>query len=315
MSAHHLRPQQTIEEAIRELDSLREGERAVERIVQFGQQAVPHLARLLLDSPPRTIAAPRCRVVRALGLLGAYSILLRYFEEYSRPYDSAVLFAEDAVRSAAATELAQAHRDDVYPILLEAAKERATNGLLEALGEFRRPESVPLFFELLEDDLCRAEAMTQLRRTPDASAAYAMLLLRRCTDLPIHGSSTLRRRRATLQLLGEFGIPERDWPEIRPYLHDSDLDCVIAAARLGLSLAGDVDKESIFEALIEVSARMNWAQELEVTELLDEHRTAARPAANTVAVRHADEGEKPNWGSPFWRILYHVLGDHLEQEP
>jgi len=315
MGAHHLRPQQTIEEAIRDLDSLREGERAVERIVQFGQQAVPHLARLLLDSPPRTIAAPRCRVVRALGELGAYSVLTQYFERYQRPADSAVLFAEDAVRSAAAKELAHVHSDGVYRVLLQAAKQRATSGLVRALGSFCRPESVPLLFELLEDDLCRADAMTELRKIPEAAQPYAVLLLRGCTETPIQRSIATRRRHCTLQLLVDFGIPESNWPEIRQYLHDEDLDCVIAATRLGLSLAGDVDKESIVEALIEVSARMNWAQELEVTELLDGHRATARPAANSVAVRHADEGETPNWGSPFWRILYHVLGDHFEQEP
>lgn len=314
MGAHQLRPQQTLEEAIGELDSLREGERAVERIVQFGQQAVPHLARLLLDCPPRTIAVPRCRVVRALGLLGAYSILLRYFEQYSRPHDSAVLFAEDAIRSAAATELAQAHRDDVYPILLEAAKERATNGLLEALGEFGRPESVPLFFELLEDDLCRTEAMTQLRRTPEASAAYAMLLLRRCTDLPIDGSSTLRRRRATLQLLSEFGIPERDWPEIRPFLHDSDLDCAIAAARIGLSLGVRAEIEGILRALIAATARMNWAQEMAAMELLDQHHEAAVEIARSLLDSDHFGTQTTNWMSPFWRVLHHVLGSQLQQQ-
>jgi hypothetical protein len=314
MGAYHLRPQQAIEEAIRDLDSLREGKRAVERIVLFGQPAVPHLAHLLLDCPPRTIAAPRCLAVRALGLLGAYSILLRYFERYSRPSDSVVLFAEDAVRSAAATELAQTHRDDVYPGLLEAAKERATNGLVQALGEFGRPESVPLFFELLEDDLCRTEAMTQLRRTPVASAAYAMLLLRRCTDLPIDGSSTLRRRRATLQLPSEFGIPERDWPEIRPYLHDHDLDCVIAAARIGLSLGGRAETEGILKALIAASARMNWAQEMAAMELLDQHHGAAAEIARSLLDSDHSGTQTTNWMSPFWRVLHHVLGGQFQQQ-
>jgi hypothetical protein len=315
MGAHQIQPNQTIQEAIRELDSLMGGESVMERVVAFGKEAIPHLEHFLLDCPPRTVFIPRCRAVRALGELGAYSALTRYFERYQRPADSAVLFAEDAVRSAAARELAQVHCDEVYCVLLEAAKRRATSGLVQALGAFRRRESVPLLFELLEDDLCRSDAMTELRRVPLAAQPYAILLLRGCTETPIQGSNATRRRHCTLQLLVDFGIPESDWPEIRQYLHDEDLDCVIAATRLGLSLAGNVDKESIVEALIEASARMNWAQELEVTELLDEHRAAARPTANTVAVRHAVEGEKPNWGSPFWRILYHVLGDNFEEAP
>jgi HEAT repeat protein len=314
MGAHQIQPDRTIQEAINKLNSLIGNESAVESVVALGKQAIPYLEHFLLDCPPRTISLPRCRTVRALGELGAYSVLTQYFERYQRPSDSAVLFAEDAVRSAAAKELAQVHSEGVYRVLLRATKQRATSGLVRALGSFCRPESVPLLFELLEDDLCRTDAMTELRKIPEAARPYAVLLLRGCTETPIQRSISTRRRHCTLQLLVDFGIPESDWPEIRQYLHDEDLDCFIAATRLGLSLAGEVDKESIVEALIEASARMNWAQELEVTELLDGHRATARPAANFVAVRHADEGEKPNWGSPFWRILYHVLGDHLEQE-
>ncbi len=73
--------------------------------------------------------------------------------------------------------------------------------------------------------------------------------------------------------------------------------------------------EAIAEGLIEASAGMNWAQELEVTELPDEHCAAAMQVAKNLAMRRAGEGKKPNWLSPFWRILYHVLGDHFEQEP
>ena len=172
-----------------------------------------------------------------------------------------------------------------------------------------------LLFELLEDDLCRTDAMTELRKVPEAAQPYAVLLLRGCTETLIQGSIAARRRRSTLQLLSEFGICERDWPEIRKYLHDEDLDCVIATAHIGLTHAPESATETIVETLVEASARMNWAREMDVTELLDGHRAVAGLVAKTLAVRHADEGERPNWLSPFWRILYHVLGDHLEQEP
>ncbi len=315
MGAHQLQPDRSIQKAISELDSLVGTESAVERVVAFGKLAIPHLKHFLLDCPPRTISIPRCRAARALGELGAYSTLSKYFLQYERPADSAVLFAEDAVRSAAAKELAQVHSDEVYRVLLEAAKQRATGGLVQALGAFCRHESIPLLFELLEDDLCRTDAMTELRKVPEAAQPYAVLLLRGCTETLIQGSIAARRRRSTLQLLSEFGICERDWPEIRKYLHDEDLDCVIATAHIGLTLAPESATETIVETLIKASARMNWAQEMDVTELLDGHRAVAWPVANTLAVRHADEGERPNWLSPFWRILYHFLGDHLEQEP
>jgi hypothetical protein len=114
--------------------------------------------------------------------------------------------------------------------LLDATRQRATGGLVQALGAFRRHESVPLLFELLEDDLCRVDVLAELRNVPDAAQPYAILLLRGCTGTPIRGTISSRRRRSTLQLLVDFGISEGEWLEIRQYLHDEDLDCVIAAA-------------------------------------------------------------------------------------
>jgi hypothetical protein len=234
--------------------------------------------------------------------------------QYERPADSAVLFAEDAVRSAAAKELARIRSEEVYHVLLDATGQRATGGLVQSLGAFRRHESVPLLFEILEDDLCRVDALMELRKVPDAAQPYAILLLRGCTGTPIQGTISSRRRRSTLQLLVDFGISEREWPEIRQYLHDEDLDCVIAAARLGLSLARDVNRGGIVVALIGASARMNWAQEIEVMEILDQYRSAAQSVARTFANRGRLEREKPNWLSPLWRILHHVLGSELQCE-
>ena len=110
MGAHQLQTDRSIQKAISELDSLVGTESAVERVVAFGKLAIPHLQHFLLDCPPRTISIPRCRAARALGELGAYLTLSKYFLQYERPADSAVLFAEDAVRSAAAKELALAAR-------------------------------------------------------------------------------------------------------------------------------------------------------------------------------------------------------------
>jgi len=291
------------------------GESAVEMVVGFGKQAIPYLERFLLDRPPRTVFIPRCRAVRALGELGAYPVLIRYFEQYQCPADSAVLFAEDAVRSAAARELTQIHSDEMYRVLLEAAHQRATSGLVQALGAFGRSESIPLLFELLEDDMCRADAIHALRGVPNEAQPFAVLLLRGCTEIPIQGSFAVRRRRSALQLLSEFGVCQGDWPEIREYLQDEDIDCMMAAAHIGFSVAPDSEAEAIATKLIEASARMNWAQEMDVVELLDQHRPVTEPVARTLAERRKSKGEKPNWLSPFWRILHHVLGERLGQEP
>lgn len=315
MGAHQLQSDRSIQEAISELDSLVGGESAVEKVVAFGKLAIPHLEHFLLDCPPRTIPLPRCRAVRALAELGAYSILSKYFSRYQRPVDSAVLFAEDAVRSAAAKGLAEIRNEEVYHVLLNAAGQRATGGLVQALGGFRRHESIPLLFELLEDDLCRIDALAELRKVPEAAQPYAILLLRGYTASPIEASTALRRRRSTLQLLSDFGISEREWPEIQAYLHDKDLDCVIAAARIGFSLTAEEGAtQRIVVALLEAAPRMNWAQEMETMELLDQRSSFARKIAKEFVSSRMDREAKPNWLSPLWRILHHVLGDALQHE-
>jgi hypothetical protein len=312
MGAQQLQPVRSIEDAISDLDSLVAGEAVVWRVVAFGQRAIPHLERFLLDTPPRTVALPRCRAVRALSALGAYSVLIQYFIQHESPRDAAVLFAEDAVRSVAAIELAQTQSEQVYGVLLDAARQRATGGLVQALGTFRRRESIPLLFELLEDDFCRSDALAELRKMPATAQPFAILLLRGCTNTTINGYTSSGRRRSALQLLSEFGIAEHDWPELRTYLYDEDLDCAIAAAQIGLSVTSAGEKEQILRALIEASGRMNWAQEMQACELFDQDTALARVAARTFVRSRIQSGSRPNWLSPFWRILHHILGNELQ---
>ena len=308
LSDNHAR----IEQLVEVLDSIAEGDRAAEELIARGPQVVPDVSRFLLGSPPRSLALPRCRAVKVLGELGAWSSLLMYFCRYTRPADSAVLFAEDAVRSAAAQELLHCHTDEVFPTLLEALQDRATTGLVEAVGEFCRPEAVPILYELLEDDLCREEAMAALRKVSKAAQPFAVLLLRGLSGVSISGAAASRRRRATLQLLAEWGADPNDWPDLRGYLWDEDADCVIATARIGFGISSSPDQAEIASALIEGATKINGAQEMETIELLDEHANVARPVATRIASHRQLGGETPNWLSPFWRVLHHLLGDKLE---
>jgi hypothetical protein len=305
-----------IEQMISALDSLTDGDRAVEQLISFGKRVIPAVERFLVTSRPRSISVSRCRAVRILGALGAYSSLIRYFRENVHPNDATVLFAEDTVRSAAARELTRNESPATFRVLLDATKQRSTSGLIQALSQYRWPESVPLLFTLLEDDLCREDAKDGLRKMPEAAKAYAILLLRGLTELPIHGSNASRRRRATLQLLVEFGICMNEWSDLRVFLDDEDLDCVISAATLGLRCASTAERSSIIAAVIRVSRGMNWAQETLSVELLDQWPQLARQVARELYIEHATRGEKPNWMSPFWRILHHFLkGEMQEHKP
>ena len=302
-----------VERLIAALDSLVDGDLAVPMLIACGERAVPYLEHVLLSGSPRTIALPRCRAVHALGELGAYSILISYFCEYVPPGDAAVLFAEDAVRSAVARELLRWKSDEVFRVLLDAAKQRATSGITLALGEFHRSESVPLLFELLEDDLCREEAKDGLRKVREAAHQYAILSIRGTTALQLSGPSSLRRRRATLQLLDEFGVSSAEWQDLRPFLFEHDADVVIAAANIGSRIACEGDQEQIVEALFRISSHLNWAQEDQVSTLLDAHHEIAFKIAKAIAEGRRANGERPNWLAPAWRILRHVLGRELER--
>ncbi len=303
-----------VERLIAALESLTDGELSVPMLIACGDRAVPYLEHFLLTGSPRTIALPRCRAVHALGELGAYSTLISYFREYEPPGDAAVLFAEDAVRSAVARELLRWKSEEVFGVLIDAAKQRATSGITLALGEFHRAESIPLLFELLEDDLCREEAKDGLRKVPEAAHQYAILLIRGMTDLRILGPASLRRRRATLQLLDEFDARRDEWQDIWPFLFEPDVDVVIAAATIGSRIAGMADQEEIVESLFRVSGHLNWAQEDHVATLLEKNHDIACEAARTIVDEKKERGERPNWLNPAWRILRHALGPELSRE-
>lgn len=294
------------------LDSILDGDLAVNMLVASGDRAVPYLEHFLLAGAPRTIALPRCRAVRALGELGAYSTLISYFREYEFPADAEVLFAEDAVRSAAARELLRWKSEEVLQVLMDAAKQRATGGLVVAIGDFRRPEAVPLLFHILEDDFCREEAKDGLRKVRDAAHQYAILLIRGLSETPFYGPLALHRRRATLQLLDEFGVACSEWRDLQPFLAESDADVVISAARIGSRAASSADRQRIVEALFRISEHVNWAQEGEIEALLDTCSDLACKIAYAVVEGRRNQGERANWLAPSWRILRHVLGRELE---
>lgn len=302
-----------IEHLIAGLDSLVDGERAAELLISCGKRVIPAVERFLVESRPRSISVSRCRAVRVLGALGGYSSLAHYFRENVHPSDAAILFAEDAVRSAAARELMGHESPATFKVLLDAAKQRPTSGLVQALAEYRWPEGVPLLFALLEDDLCREDAKGGLRKVPEAARAYAVLLLRGLTQLPIQGSNTSRRRRATLELLVDFGIGMNEWSDLRGFLDDEDRDCVISAATLGLRYAPAAERLSIVAAVIEASSGMNWAQETLTCEILDKWPQLGREAARAIYAHRESRGERANWMSPLWRILHHILGQEMRE--
>ncbi len=304
-------PEQRITSLIEALDSILDGDQAAEELIVIGQRSVPYLEQYLLEGLPKSLPLPRRRAVRALGELGAWSVLIAYFRQYRRPEDATILFAEDSVRSFAAQELMRWKSDEVYHTLLEACRQRATSGLVLALGDFCRRESVPLFFMVLEDDLCREEAKAALRKVPESARQFAILSVRGTVASGFHGLSARSRRRATLQLLHELGVRADEWSDLREFLQDLDTDVAVAAAEIGFQVAPVHDYPDIAKALFRISSHLNWAQEDEVCRLLDDHGEIARELAQMIVRERTSTGEHPNWLRSDWRILKHVLKGEL----
>jgi HEAT repeat protein len=287
------------------LESLVDGEAAAERLIAAGPAAIPWLERFLLTGPARTVALPRCRAVHALGELGAQGALFAYFRQHHHPEDAAVRLAEDAVRTAAAEELAKLKSNDVYEALLDAARDRITGGLIRALAEFRRAESIPVLFAALDDDLCREEARAALRTMPADCLSFAGLLLRGVHPDSLRFTASLRERRSVLQLLRELGADAKDWPFLREYLEDPDPDSVIAVGGIGFSLGCMEDCQHIIDALLRISPHLNWAQEDDVIRLLQLNPEQTRATVRRLHDEESGRKEQPNWLSPRWRILRH----------
>ncbi len=292
-----------IERLVLALESLTDGELAVDMLIACGKRAIAPLEELLLHGKPRAIALPRSRAARALGGLEAREALLAYFEKVDLPRDPVVLFAEDAVRSAVARELMRWREEEIFQTLLGAARQRATLGLIEALGDFGRSDAVSLLFEKLEDDLCRMSAFAALCKTPEETRQYAILFVRRekLTNFGSPGSS--RRRRAAAELFRKLGISREEWQDVSQLLEDDDPTVVICVASAGFRVAPQEEFPGIIEALFRVAHKLNWLQEDEVIHLLDEHKTLAQSVAKQTLASLRAHGDHVNWLSPTWRIL------------
>jgi hypothetical protein len=298
-----------MESLIAALESLVDGEAAAERVIAAGPAAIPWLERFLLAGAARTVALPRCRAVHALGELGAEGPLTVYFRQHYHPEDAAVRLAEDAVRSAAAEELAKHKTDEVYETLLDAARDRITGGLIRGLGEFGRAESIPVFFTALDDDLCREDARAALRMMPAECLSFASLLLRGAHSDSLRFIASLRERRSVFQLLRELGAYAEDWPFLREYLKDPDADSVIAVVGIGFALQRTEDCQFMIDALLRISPHLNWAEEDDVIRMLELHPEQTRATVRRLHDEASCRNEQPNWLSPRWRILRHFSMD------
>lgn len=134
---------------LEELDSLKDGEGAVARLVSCGPSAVEPLRRFLLEGKPGIVYHTRRFAVSALAGLGARDVLIEYLKRKKEIPDPAIRLSEEAVESAAALQLVRWPSEEVCQVLIAIAQERCLPGALEALGELKIFDAVPVLVNAL----------------------------------------------------------------------------------------------------------------------------------------------------------------------
>ncbi len=263
----------TIARLVEQLKSLHESERAALALVASGQQAIPALRQVVFEREPSGLFRARCLAVAALSTLGAQDVLVEFLSISPRPIAGPVERAgEDAVINAAARALAGSRNEAVFRILLRLAAKPSLAGVLEALGEWRRPEAIPWFIEALGDDLGRGAAEGALRKL-DALGRRA--LVSAATAPPdvtdYEHASSLRRRRSAFALLLEIGAPGPDWADLRDLIHDRDIEIALLACRIGLISAPPSETGVIVDRLIDLLGSGDWLLGAEIEDCLVAH--------------------------------------------
>jgi hypothetical protein len=260
-----------ITDMIEELNSLHDGERALVRIIAAGPAAIPFLKEFLLFGRPSGVYQPRRWAVEALAALGAKEALMEYLAAEREISDPVVRLGEEAVENAAARALAGWGTDEVFDLLTRLASHRLAPGFIDALGTFRRAESIPIFDRALEDDLAREPAEKAFRelgkRAADALSLSARTLLPSARD---ERPSSLLRRTSAVGLLLDVGARASDWPELEPLLQETDPHLVLRVAQLAVRIAPRPSQIAAGRAVLRILPDATWDVRMEAAEMLPE---------------------------------------------
>lgn len=251
------------------LQSLVDGQSAIEDLVACGPRAIPPLREFLLSGRITSVPQPRMWAVEALALLGARDVLIEYLQAPRRAVDAQLQFAEDSVRNTAGRRLSAWRDNETFQFLLEFCKKRSLPGVIETIAEFERPEAIPCLDRALDDDMCRMAAEDGLRRL--GTAARSALVLSAVTPLPDadeEAPSSLCRRRCALRLLAVIGVERQNWAELRRLLAECDPELVARLAQIASSVADSEDRTSVAVGLVAALGHLPWFVWKEAEEAL-----------------------------------------------
>ncbi len=270
------------------LQSLVDGQSAIEELAACGPIAIPPLREFLLLGRIASVPQHRTWAVEALALLGARDVLIEYLQAPARAADAQLQFAEDAVRNTAGRRLSAWRDDQTFEILLDLCGKRNLPGLIETLAGFGRPEAIPSLDRALEDDMCRIAAEDGLRSL--GQVARSALLISAVTPLPNaeeETPSSLRRRRSVLGLLAEIGVERHSWVELRPLLAERDPELLAGLAQIASYVADPTDRASVAVGLVGALGRLPWFVWEKAEEALVALAPESLPAIDAELIRRS----------------------------
>ncbi len=220
----------------RRVRSLHDGELAVFDALAIGTEAVPTLRELLFERDPSGIFEPRRWAVQALAALHAFGVLKEFIARWHPASDPVERLGDEAVLSAAARALATAGDETAFAVLFAAAREHPVSGVIEALGCYKRAESIPVLIESLMDD-CAARPAQEALHAFGQTAVPALVEATLRGIVGMNGRETpssIHRRRRALSVLLELGAGPEVQSRIRSLVYDEDDE--IAALACGIAI-------------------------------------------------------------------------------
>lgn len=238
--------------------------------IGIGAPAIPVLRELLFERDSAGIFEPRMRAVQALAALRATNDLKEFVRRWKRPSDPVERFGDEAVLGTAARFLGATMTEEVYLILMAVGRKHPVPGVIEALGGFGRPESIPIMVRALADDVSRTAAEQALRILGEAAiSALIEAALRPVANLwGFEIPSSVRRRRSALMLLLEFGVTRDIWDLIRGLTADADDEIAVRACAIGLTAGASSDQRDCARLMVALLRRVRWPLHQEIEDCL-----------------------------------------------
>jgi HEAT repeat protein len=288
------------------LESLQNGDLTVALLVGCGQRAVAPLRDFLLNGKPRGVFQPRQRAVEALGQLGAKDVLMEYLSQKRVIANAVVRFGEEAVQSTAARELGSWRTEEVFQFVMDFAQHKLLTGVVDALREFRRPEALPLYLKVLENDVCRSSAEEAIRDIAASAKPVLLQATRKIFPGEQETPSQRQRRRSVVRILTELELTPEDWNQLQPLLRDKDKEIAVMAGEMGLDWGPPEQKVAAAEFLIRSVEWAHWFLQIRIRDCLNRNYPTVRELIETQIALRRLVSKKKALTDPVLRILERI---------